>query len=87
MPVRDVNKFEGHRSSSVDGIFDTAGRTEAAVASKGYKFKRTTGRASVHGTTKGWIPTMNHFFNIFDNSLSGMKNINHFFIMVSKNVL
>lgn len=87
VPVRDIDEFEGHGSSPVDGIFDTAGRAEAAVASEGYKFKHTTGRASVHGTAKGRVPAMNHFFNIFDNGLSRMKKINHFFIMVSKNVL
>lgn len=71
----------------MDCIFNAAGRAEAAVAAKGYKFKCTTGRASVHGAAKGWIPAVNHFFNILDNGLSWMKKINHFFIMVSKNVL
>ena len=85
--VRDINEFEGHRCSSVDGVFDTTSGAETAVASERYKFERTTGRTSVHGATKGRIPTMNHFFNILDNSLSGMKNIYHFFIMVCKNVL
>lgn len=87
VPVRDINEFKGHGSSSVDGVFDTACGTETAVASERHKFERATGRASVHGTTKGRVPTMNHFFNILDNGLSGMKNINHFFIMVCKNFL
>ena len=82
VPVRNINEFKGHGSGSVDGIFDTAGRTETAVTPERNKFEHTTGRASVHGPTKGRIPAMNHFFNILDNSLSGMKNIYHFFIMV-----
>lgn len=85
--VRDIKEFEGHGSSSVDGVFYTTSGAEAAVAAERYKFERSTGRASVHGTAKGGIPTMNHFFNILDNSLAGMKNIYHFFIMVCKNVL
>lgn len=75
VPVRDINEFKGHGSSSVNGIFDAAGWAETAVAAERYKFERATGRASVHGTTKGRIPAMNHFFNILDNSLPGMKNI------------
>lgn len=87
MPVRNVNQLKGHGGGSVNGVLDTAGWTETAVAPEGNKFERTTGRASIHGTAKGWIAAMNHFFNILDNSLSGMKNIYHFFVMVSKNVL
>lgn len=87
VPVWYINELEGHGGSSVNGIFNTAGGTEAAVASKGDKFKRTTGRASVHGAAKGRVPAMDHFFNILDNGLPGMKKIDHFFIMVSKNVL
>lgn len=85
--VWNVNEFERHGSSPFDCIFNAAGRAESAVAPKGYKFKCTTGRASVHGAAKGRVSTVNHFFNIVDNGLSRMKKINHFFIMVSKNVL
>ncbi len=85
--MRDVNEFKGHGGGSINGIFDTTGWTETAVTSEGNKFERTTGRASIHGTAKGWIAAVNHFFNILDNSLPGMKNIYHFFVMVSKNVL
>lgn len=47
----------------------------------------TTGRAAVHGAAKGRVSTVDHFFNILDNGLSWMKKIDHFFVMVSKNVL
>lgn len=87
VPMRNINEFEGHGGSSVDGIFDTAGWAETAVATERNKFEHTTGRAPVHGSTKGRIPAMNHFFNILDNSLPRMKNIYHFFIMVCKNIL
>ena len=69
-------------SINLDIVFVAARRVETAVATKRDKFKQTTTRASIHGTTIGGIPAMNHFFNILDNSLSGMKNIYHFFIMV-----
>lgn len=87
VPVGDINELEGHGGSSVNGIFNAAGGTEAAMAAEGYKFKRTTGRASVHGAAKGGIPAMDHFFNILNNGLAWMKKIDHFFVMVSKNVL
>lgn len=57
------------------------------MAAKGDKFKRTTGRTSVQSAAKGRVSTVDHFFNIFDNGLSWMKEIDHFFVMVSKNVL
>lgn len=57
------------------------------MAPEGDKFKRTTGRASIHGAAKGGVPAVDHFFNILNNGLSRMKKIDHFFIMVSKNVL
>lgn len=85
--MRNINELKGHGGRSVDGIFDPAGWAKTAVATERYKFEHATGRASVHGTTKGWIPAMNHFFNILDNSLSWMKNIYHFFIMVCKDFL
>lgn len=87
VPVGGINELEGHGGSSVNGIFNTTGRTEAAVAAEGDKFKRATGRAAVHGAAKGRVSTVDHFFNILDNGLSWMKKIDHFFVMVSKNVL
>lgn len=82
MSVRDVNKLKGHGGSSVNGISNTTGRTETAVAAERNKFEHTTVRTTVHGTAKGGVAAMNHFFNIFDNRLSGMKSIYHFFIMI-----
>lgn len=73
--VRDVNKLKGHGGSSVNGIFNTTDRTETAVAAERNKFEHTTDRTTVHGTAKGGIAAMDHFINIFYNSLSWMKGI------------
>ena len=87
MSVSDINKFKGHGGGSVNGILNTAGRTKTAVAPKRDKFKGTTTRASIHGTAKGRIPTVDHFIHVFNNRRTRMQCINHFFIMVSKNIL
>ena len=75
MSVSDINKFKGHGGGSVNGILNTAGRTKTAVAPKRDKFKGTTTRASIHGTAKGRIPTVDHFLNILNNGMSRMESI------------
>ena len=44
-------------------------------------------RAAIHGTAEGRITTVDHLIDIFHLSLSGMKSIFNFFIIVSKNFL
>ena len=44
-------------------------------------------RAAIHCPAKGRIAAVDHFIHVFDDRVMGMKNINHFFIMVSKNIL
>ena len=87
MSVFGIDKFKGHRSSAVNGIFVTAGRTEAAFASERHKFKLAAVGAAVHGTTKSRVTAMNHTVNIFDNRTAGMQSINNLFIVIFENVL
>ena len=51
------------------------------------KFEISTARTGIHGTTKGRIAAVNHFFYILDDRVTRVLEINHFFKMVSKNLL
>ena len=87
MAVLNMNQLKGHTGSAFHGIFIAAGRTEAAVTAERNKFKLPTVRTSVHGTTERGIPTVDHLINIFHLSISGMKRIFNFFIIVDKDIL
>ena len=87
MPVLDINELKRHRSSPVNGIHVAAGRAEAGMTAKRDKFEIATARAGKHGTPKGRIAAVNHFFYIFDDRVTRMLKINHFFKMVGKNLL
>ena len=87
MTVSDINELKGHRGSAVNGVFIAAGRAKTTFASKGDKFKITAVSTTVHSTTKRGIPTIDHFINIFDNGVTRMLEIDHFFIMFFENFL
>ncbi|BDZ75937.1 hypothetical protein Lac1_01200 [Claveliimonas bilis] len=57
------------------------------MTAEGDKFEISAGRAGIHGATERRIATMNHFFYIFDDRVTGMLKIEHFFKMVCKNFL
>ena len=50
-------------------------------------FEIPTGRAGIHGTTKGRIAAVNHFFYILNDRVTRVLEINHFFKMVGKDFL
>lgn len=50
------------------------------------KFKFTTTRASIHGTTIRRIPTIYDLLNIFHDNRTRMENVLYFFIMFSENL-
>lgn len=87
MTMLHRDNLKRHGSSPVNRVHVAAGRTETGMAAKGNKFKVATGRAGIHGTTKGRITAMNHFFYIPGDRIARMLKINHFFKMVSKNFL
>ena len=82
-----VNELKGHTGRTFQGILIAAGRTEAAVTAKRNKLKFATVGTAVHGTTEGWITTVDHLIDIFHLSISGMKRIFNFFIIVGKDSL
>lgn len=85
--VMYVYQLKGHVGSAFHGIFITAGRAETAVAAERDKFELTTGRAAKHGAAKGGVAAVYHLIDIFHLSLSGMKGIFNFLIMVNKDFL
>ena len=87
MAVLDIEEFKRHRSSPVNGVHVAAGRTEAGMTAERNKFEIPTARTGIHGTTKGRIAAVNHFFYILDDRVTRVLEINHFFKMVSKNLL
>ena len=82
MPVNTLNDFERHRSSALNGIEITTGRTKTTFAAKRNKFERTTRRTPIHSTAASRISAMNHFFNAFKNNRTGVKGVLDFFVMI-----
>ena len=85
--VDNVDQLKGHRGSAAHSVEISTSRAETAVASEGNKFELTTMGAAIHGTTKRGISTAQHLIDIFYLSISGMKGIFNFFIMVVEDFL
>ena len=87
MAVGDIYQFKRHIGSAFHGVFVAAGGTKAAVKTERNKLQFATVGAAVHGTTEGWITAVDHLIDIFHLSISGMKSIFNFFIIVGKDSL
>ena len=87
MEVLDTNDFERHRGSPVNVVHIITGGTKAGMAAERNKLEITAGRAGVHGATKRRIAARDQCFYIFDDRVTKILNINHFFEMVFKNFL
>ena len=72
MTVGDIDEFKGHGCSALHGVEISAGRAEAAVAAEGNKFEFSAVGTAIHGPAKGWVTAVDHFFNIFDDRVTGM---------------
>lgn len=72
VPVPNIDQFKRHTGSALHSVFVSAGRTEAAVASKRDKFKLSAVRTTVHGAAKGGIATVDHFIHVFYHRLTWM---------------
>ena len=57
------------------------------MTAEGDKFEISAGRAGIHGAAKRGVAAMDHFFYIFNDRVTGMLDIEHFFKMVCKNFL
>ena len=85
--VLNMDEFKGHTGSAFHGILVSAGRAETAVTSEWDKFKFAAMWTAIHGATKRRITTAQHLIDIFHFSISGMKRIFNFFIMVGEDSL
>ena len=87
MSVSAAEEFEGHFSGAVNAVLVTTGRTKFGMAAKGDEFKFAAMSTAIHGSTERGIPTVNHFFDVFHDNGTGMKDIFNFFIVFFKNLL
>lgn len=70
--VTDINQFKGHAGSAFHGIFIATGGAETAFTAERDKLKLSAVWTAIHGATKGGIAAVDHFFNIFDDRVTGM---------------
>ena len=87
MAMNTRNKLTGHMKTTKLVVFVSAGRAKTTFTAKGNKFKISTVRTAIHGTTVRRITTMNHLVDIFDNRRTRMKFVNDRFIIISKDRL
>ena len=87
MAMNTRNKLTGHMKRTKLVVFVSAGRAKTTFTAKGNKFKISTVRTAIHGTTMRRITTMNHLVDIFDNRRTRMKFVNDRFIIISKDRL
>ena len=87
MSVVAMNELEGHSGSAVYGIHVSARRAKATMTAKRDEFIVAAFITEVHCTTERSVATVKHLINIFDDRVTRMQKINHFFIMVVKNLL
>ena len=85
--VLDIDVFKRHTGGAFHSIFNSAGRTKAAVTAKRNKLEVTAMRAGIHSAAKRGITAVDHLIDIFHLSFSGMESIYNFFIMVCKDSL
>lgn len=70
--VTGIYQFKGHTGSAFHGIFIAAGGAETAFTAERDKLKLSAVWTAIHGATKGGIAAVDHFFNIFDDRVTGM---------------
>ena len=87
VPMCTINEFKGHFSRTIDTVFIATGGAKLGMAAERDKFKFTTVRTAIHCTTIRRIPTVDHFFNVFHDNGTGMKDIFNFFVVFFKNLL
>ena len=87
MAMNTRNKLTGHMKRTKLVVFVSTGRAKTTFTAKGNKFKISTVRTAIHGTTVRRITTMNHLVDIFDNRRTRMKFVNDRFIIISKDRL
>ena len=77
-----ANELTGHMKRTKLVVFVSTGRAKTAFTAKGNKFKISTVRTAIHGTTVRRVTTMNHLVDIFNDSRTRME-----FIIIGKDGL
>ena len=72
MTVGDIEQLKGHTGSAFHGIFIATGGAETAFTAERDKLKLSAVWTAIHGATKGGIAAVDHFFNIFNDRVTGM---------------
>ena len=73
MTMSAIDKFKRHDSRPIYRVLSTTGRAKFRMATKRNKLKIATVGASIHGTAKGWVSTVNHLVNVIHNNGTRMK--------------
>ena len=87
MTMLNIDDFKRHGGDTILCIFDTAGGAESGVAAE-----RDTLDGAALFTAKDSeaffrVTARKHSVDIFDDRSTGMKGIDHFFIMIQKDLL
>ena len=82
-----ADQFKSDLSGALLGVFDPAGGAETAFAAKRNELQVAAVRTAIHGTAKRRVAAVDHFIHVFNDRITWMQCINHFFIMVFKNIL
>ena len=72
MTVGDIDQLKSHGCGALHGVEIPTGRAEAAVAAERNKFELSAMGTAIHGSAKGGVAAVNHFFNIFDDRVTRM---------------
>ena len=87
MAMNTGNELAGHMERTELIVFVSAGRAKTTFTAKGNKFKISTVKTAIHGTTVRRVTTMNHLVDIFNDSRTRMEFINDVFIIIGKDGL
>ena len=86
MAVKTGNKLAGHMKRVKRIVFVSAGSAKMTFTAKENKFKiSTVGTVILHFSKRG--AAMNYLIDIFDDSRTWMKLVNHMFIIIGKDRL
>lgn len=86
-PVCTVNEFKGHFSRAIDTVFIATGGAKLRMAAERDRFKFAAVGTAIHCTTIRGIPAAYHFFNVFHDDGTGMKDMFNFFVVFFKDLL
>ena len=87
MAVNTGNELAGHMEGAKLVVFVSTGRAKTAFTAKGNKFKISTVRTAIHGTTVRRVTTMNHLVDVFNDSRTRMEFVNDVLIIIGKDGL